>query len=87
MVLPVPPATAGDDPVESFIARWDGRPGGAERANYAMFLAELTAVIGAPPPDPAAVRGENDYCFERPVTERLRDGSSSTRRIELYRRD
>ena len=87
MVLPVPPATAGDDPVESFIARWDGRPGGAERANYAMFLAELTAVIGAPPPDPAAVRGENDYCFERPVTERLRDGSSSTRRIDLYRRD
>lgn len=26
--------------VEAFIARWQGRDGGQERANYAMFLRE-----------------------------------------------
>jgi hypothetical protein len=30
--------TAG---VDTFIARWQGREGGQERANYALFLTEL----------------------------------------------
>lgn len=39
--------------VDDFIARWTGREGGAERANYQMFLAELGDVLGVPRPDPA----------------------------------
>ena len=37
--------------VEEFIARWTGREGGAERANYQMFLSELCDVIGVARPD------------------------------------
>ena len=52
--------------VESFIARWTGQDGGAERANYATFLIELCDVIGVPRPDPASgVTEKNDYVFER----------------------
>ena len=70
--------------VDSFIRRWSDLEGGAERANYALFLTELCDVIGAPRPEPAsAVTERNDYVFERFV--RRRDGSSG--RIDLYRRD
>jgi hypothetical protein len=70
--------------VEQFIARWSNRVGGAERANYALFLSELCDVIGVPRPDPAsAVTEANDYVFERAV--RRADGT--TGRIDLYRRD
>ncbi len=41
-----------DGAVEAFIQRWQGREGGQERANYALFLSELTDVIGAPRPEP-----------------------------------
>jgi hypothetical protein len=73
--------------VEQFIRRWQGRHGGQERANYAMFLCELCDVLGLPRPDPAGHPGQNDYVFERAVKEVARDGSVSTRRIDLYRRD
>lgn len=70
--------------VDTFIARWSGLEGGAERANYALFLSELCDVIGAPRPEPAsAVNERNDYVFERFV--RRRDGT--TGRIDLYRRN
>lgn len=36
---------------EAFIRRWQGS-GGAERANYALFLAELCDVIGVLRPEP-----------------------------------
>ncbi|MFD1332779.1 class I SAM-dependent DNA methyltransferase, partial [Methylopila musalis] len=72
--------------IEAFIARWQGRVGGQERANYALFLTELADVLGAPRPEPASVEGDNDYVFERVVRETLRDGSVSHRRIDLYRR-
>ncbi len=78
---PAPPA------VEHFIRRWQGRHGGQERANYAMFLCELCDVLGLPRPDPAGHPGQNDYVFERAVKEVARDGSVSTRRIDLYKRD
>lgn len=35
-----------DMTVDEFIARWTEREGGAERANYQMFLSELTDVLG-----------------------------------------
>jgi hypothetical protein len=79
---------SGADRIDAFIRRWQGREGGQERANYALFLGELCAALGLPPPDPASATTEpNDYVFERAVREISRDGSSSSRRIDLYKRD
>lgn len=47
--------------VEAFIQRWSGREGGAERANYAMFLGELCDVLGVARPDPADASARS-YC-------------------------
>ena len=38
--------------VDALIARWLGKQGEAERANYQMFLTELTQALGLPAPDP-----------------------------------
>jgi hypothetical protein len=60
----IDPATS----VDAFILRWQGREGGQERANYALFLSELCDVLGVPRPQPAsASTEENDYVFERLV--------------------
>ena len=67
--------------IEDFIARWTGGEGGAERANYAMFLTELTAALGLPPPEPAD--SASTYRFEYPVTGRF----GQPLRIDLYKRD
>jgi hypothetical protein len=76
---------AGVD-VEIFIQRWTAREGGAERANYQMFLAELCDVIGVGRPDPAgAERSQNDYVFERAVDSTLIE-TGSVKRIDLYKR-
>jgi hypothetical protein len=51
---------------DAFIARWHGREGGQERANYALFLTELCSTLGLTPPDPADANPKtNDYVFER----------------------
>ncbi len=57
----------------------------AERANYIPFLSELCDVLDVPRPDPATGSG-GPYRFERGVTHHEADGSTSTRRIDLYRR-
>jgi hypothetical protein len=76
-----------DPAVETFIARWQGREGGQERANYALFLSELCGVIGVDPPDPAGAGADgNDYVLERAVREPGGNGSHSHRRIDLYKR-
>lgn len=50
---------------EAFIERWS-LSGGAERANYQLFLAELCDLIDVPRPDPAKPDNlENGYVFER----------------------
>ena len=74
--------------VEAFIRRWSKLEGGAERANYAMFLTELCALIGVPSPDPAGadVRN-NNYVFERAVRPRASDALTAPKRIDLYKRD
>jgi SAM-dependent methyltransferase len=73
--------------IENFIARWQGREGGQERANYALYLSELCDVLGVDRPKPAGVTTEhNDYVFERAVKAGHADGSSSNGRIDLYKR-
>ncbi len=73
---------------EDFIARWQGQEGGQERANYALFLSELCDVLGVGRPDPASAHADaNDYVFERVVKETARDGTVSSKRIDLYKRD
>jgi hypothetical protein len=72
------------DPIDVFIARWNGTEQ-AERANYQRFLDELCAALGLPPLDPAKGAG-GDYRYERGVTRHEADGSTSHRRIDLYKR-
>jgi len=74
--------------VEVFIKRWSEQQGGAERANYAMFLTELCAALEVQPPDPAgAHRSSNDYVFERAVKPRDSEGTTAPKRIDLYKRN
>jgi MmeI, DNA-methyltransferase domain/MmeI, N-terminal domain/MmeI, helicase spacer domain/MmeI, target recognition domain len=69
--------------LDEFIQRWSQNTGGAERANYALFLTELCAALALDNPEPASADTiKNDYVFERSV--RRRDGS--TGRIDLYKR-
>jgi hypothetical protein len=72
--------------IASFIARWSSS-GGAERANYALFLTQLCDLLGVPQPDATKPDdAENAYVFERTVTFHHPDGSTSTGRIDLYKR-
>lgn len=73
-------------PLEAFIRRWENS-GGAERANYQLFLAELCDVLEVPRPNPAGLTVCDDaYVFERAVTFANPDGTTSPGRIDLYRR-
>ena len=73
--------------VEAFIAHWTDREGGAERANYQMFLLNLCDVLGVPHPQPASAHREaNDYVFERAVRPRDSAETSAPKRIDLYKR-
>jgi hypothetical protein len=75
-----------DSPSQLFIDRWKNS-GAAERANYQLFLSELCDVLGVPRPDPTTPDdAENAYVFERSVTFHYPDGSTSTGRIDLYKR-
>jgi SAM-dependent methyltransferase len=70
----------------SFIARWQNS-GAAERANYQLFLSELCDLLGVARPDPTKPDdADNAYVFERSVTFHHPDGSTSTGRIDLYKR-
>jgi hypothetical protein len=81
----VPTSAARPD---DFIARWQDREGGQERANYALFLSELCDVIGVSHPDPAGRSHDlNDYVFERRVARQLPEGVKEAGRIDLYKRD
>jgi hypothetical protein len=68
-----------------FEARW--RPaGGAERANYGLFLQDLCELLGVPRPDPTTdLPAQDAYVLERAV--QFNDGGKrSTGRIDLYKR-
>ncbi|VXB05046.1 DNA methyltransferase [Brevundimonas sp. G8] len=72
---------------EGFIQRWQSARGGAERANYQMFLTELCEALDLPRPAPASDDTRaNDYVFERGVKRRESEGLASTLRIDLYKR-
>ena len=79
-------AVAVDDRnIEQFIARWQGLEGGRERSNSQMFLRELTSALGLEPPAPGDSRNR-DYVFERTVTFREPDGTTSAGFIDLYKK-
>ncbi|MCX7148126.1 MAG: class I SAM-dependent DNA methyltransferase [Rhodocyclales bacterium] len=80
------PAAVAPDSIETFIARWQAA-GGSERANYQLFITELCELLGLPKPEPAQAEAcDNAYVFERRVTFRHGDGSSSNGFIDCYRR-
>ena len=78
--------TAAGDPVQAFIDYWKDTEG-AERANFAKFAIELCRLLGVDEPDAQRDPERDRYVFEYPVTFDHPDGTSSTGRIDLYRRD
>ncbi|UDF02769.1 DNA methyltransferase [Asticcacaulis sp. AND118] len=73
--------------IEGFLRRWTSGEGGAERANYSMFLSELCDVLEVGRPDPASGGARlGGYQFEAPVRSRESEGVKSTKRIDLYKR-
>ncbi|MFZ5578233.1 MAG: class I SAM-dependent DNA methyltransferase [Pseudomonadota bacterium] len=66
----------------AFIVRWSG-VAASELSTAQSFVRELCALLDVPLPHPTP---EQDYMFERPVTFRHGDGSSSPGRIDCYRR-
>jgi len=77
---------ASPEQIAAFIARWENS-GAAERANYASFLSELCTLLDLPRPDPSSPdNSQNTYVFERAITRRNPDGTTSTGFIDLYRR-
>ncbi|GAA0566836.1 class I SAM-dependent DNA methyltransferase [Caenispirillum bisanense] len=78
-----PRASAAE--VAAFIARWEPS-GGAELANYALFLTELCDLLRLDRPEPARADTHlNDYVFERQVVI-PGVGETTTGRIDLYKR-
>jgi len=61
--------------------------GGSEMSNYQLFVERLTAALGLPQPEFAREQTRfNDYVFERNVTFRHPNGTSSTGRIDCYKK-
>ena len=62
--------------------------GGSEMANAQLFLERFTRALGVEQPSPARENTRhNDYVFERNVTFRHPNGTTSTGRIDCYKRD
>lgn len=69
---------------EQFVARWRDTEGGAERANYALFLSELATMLGLPSPNPGVGGKLGTYQFEGYV----RDHTTADKGfIDLYKSD
>lgn len=66
----------------AFIRRWQHSTA-SELATAQSFVIDLCALLGVPGPHPTP---EQDYMFERPITFRHGDGSSSAGRVDCYRR-
>ncbi len=83
---PAPTAPSHPMTPEHFITRWSGASG-SELANAQSFTRELCELLELPVPDPAqADTRDNAYVFERRVMQHHRDGTTSERRIDCYRR-
>ncbi len=62
--------------------------GGSEMANAQLFLERFTRALGVEQPSPAREdTRHNDHVFERNVTFRHPNGTTSTGRIDCYKRD
>jgi hypothetical protein len=69
-----------------FETRWL-KSGGAERANYGLFLQDLCDLLDVPRPDPTTDSPAQDaYVLERAVTFEDGGGKQTTGRIDLYKR-
>ena len=81
--MPTPDATPIPAPVvQAFIDRWQGIAA-SELATAQSFTIDLCALLGVDKPHPTPAQ---DYMFERPVTFRHGDGSTSAGRIDCYKR-
>jgi len=70
----------------SFIDRWQ-KSEAAERANYQLFLSELCDFLAVPRPEPTRAEEHlNTYVFEKAVSIHNLDGTTSSGRIDLYKR-
>lgn len=79
------PSSTSEAAVSAFIARWSD-VGAAERANYALLLTELCALLDGPPPDPANDdSAHNAYGFKRAVPLHQRDGGETVRKLGCMR--
>jgi hypothetical protein len=74
------------DEVAEFVDRWAPAEA-AERATYLTFLSEFTRLLRLPSIPGQGMEGAEAYCAEKPVKFFNADGSYTTRRIDLYRRD
>ncbi|NNC53067.1 MAG: hypothetical protein HKO08_08525 [Erythrobacter sp.] len=73
--------------LEKLIAEFEGS-GGSEMANAQLFLERLTGALGVDQPSAAKEdTRHNDYVFERGVLFRHPNGSTTTGRIDCYKRD
>jgi hypothetical protein len=73
--------TPADTAAQAFITRWRGSTA-SELSTAQSFVIDLCALLGVDKPHPTPAQ---DYMFERPVTFRHGDGSSSAGRIDCYR--
>lgn len=71
-----------ENQVKAFIERWQGVTA-SELATAQSFVIELCELLDVAKPHPTPAQ---DYMFERPVTFTHGDGSSSSGRIDCYRR-
>ena len=75
-----------DDDLEIFIQKAVAS-GGAERANYQLFIIDLCDILGVPRLDYSREdTAFDDYVFERRVTFHHPDGSTTSGFIDCYRR-
>ena len=75
---------ATPEQITAFIERWE-HSGAAERANYTSFLTELCTLLDLPRPDPTSPdNAQNTYVFERAVTRKNPDGTTTTGFIDIY---
>lgn len=72
---------------KQLIAKYWGKPGGAERTSYQMFLTELAQTLGADTPDPGEGGTLGNYQFEGPVSSEAVFLSKHNKRMDLYKRD
>jgi hypothetical protein len=71
--------------IDEFITYWQRNQGGAERANYTVFINQLCEVLDLPKPGAGAGGTLGDYQFEGPVSAGSLKGGTGF--IDLYYRN